>query len=204
VPRDHDDDDGTNEVDDEVVAMGDPTVLVNAAGCVKRGGLARTAVEEVQEMVDVNLMATVWACKFMLPGLLRQKQALGREAVLDKKEVNGELDTSRIRSPCIVNVSSLLASHGGAGASVYAASKAAVVCKLNSILASEWTTKINVAFSRALAEEYGRLGIRVNTLLPGFIDTDMIYDGVGKTAIPFVYITYRPNNMMKAGEFYIQ
>jgi len=144
-------------------------------------------VEEVQEMVDVNLMATVWACKFMLPGLLRQKQALGREAVLDKKEVNGELDTWRIRSPCIVNVSSLLASHGGAGASVYAASKAAVV-----------------SFSRALAEEYGRLGIRVNTLLPGFIDTDMIYDGVGKTAIPFIYITYHPNNIMKAGEFYIQ
>jgi 3-oxoacyl-[acyl-carrier protein] reductase len=30
-----------------------------------------------------------------------------------------------------------------------------------------------LGLSRALAVEYGRLGIRVNTILPGFINTDM-------------------------------
>jgi len=44
----------------------------------------------------------------------------------------------------------------------------------------------------------------VNTLVPGFIDTDMIEDGVGKTLIPFIYITHQPSNMIIAREFYIQ
>jgi hypothetical protein len=30
------------------------------------------------------------------------------------------------------------------------------------------------AFSSAIAVEYGRLGVRVNTILPGFIDREMI------------------------------
>ena len=87
---------------------------------------------------------------------------------------------------------------------MYAASKAGIVCKLFRSLVSEYLAKISEAFSRALAEEYGRLGIRVNTLVPGFIDTDMIEDGVGKTEIPFIYITHQSSNKTIAGEFYIQ
>lgn len=190
VPRDENGR-ATAAVSDEdlAVALGDPTVLVNAAGCVRRGGLARTGVEDIQEMVDVNLMATVWACKFMLPGLLRQKRVLERQKAAAEKEVGMESETWRIRSPSIVNISSLLASHGGAGAAVYAASKAGIVCKLFQSLVSECLAKISEAFSRALAEEYGRLGIRVNTLVPGFIDTDMIEDGVGKTDSFYLHYT---------------
>jgi NAD(P)-dependent dehydrogenase (short-subunit alcohol dehydrogenase family) len=36
------------------------------------------------------------------------------------------------------------------------------------------------AFSRALAEEYGKTGIRVNTVVPGMIDSPMAVHDVGK------------------------
>ena len=57
---------------------------------------------------------------------------------------------------CIVNVASLLAVQGGAGSAAYAASKAGVV-----------------GLTRALAAELGPSGIRVNALLPGYVETDM-------------------------------
>ncbi|ETS78671.1 hypothetical protein PFICI_08524 [Pestalotiopsis fici W106-1] len=57
---------------------------------------------------------------------------------------------------CIINVSSLLAIKGGRGASVYAASKAGIV-----------------GLTRSLATEIGQFGIRVNVLLPGYIQTEM-------------------------------
>ncbi|KAI0392742.1 NAD(P)-binding protein [Xylariaceae sp. FL0594] len=60
------------------------------------------------------------------------------------------------KSGCIINVSSLLAERGGRGASVYAAAKAGVV-----------------GLTRSLAWEVGRFGIRVNVILPGYIQTDM-------------------------------
>ena len=56
----------------------------------------------------------------------------------------------------IVNISSVVGSMGNAGQSNYAASKAGVA-----------------GFSRALAKEVGSRNITVNTVAPGFIDTDM-------------------------------
>jgi 3-oxoacyl-[acyl-carrier protein] reductase len=60
------------------------------------------------------------------------------------------------RSGAIVNIASVSGLLGIAGQTNYAASKGALI-----------------AFSRALAAEFGPRGIRVNTVVPGFIETDM-------------------------------
>ncbi|GAB2638626.1 3-oxoacyl-ACP reductase family protein [Nocardia goodfellowii] len=59
----------------------------------------------------------------------------------------------------IVNVSSVMGQRAWLGASGYAASKAAI----NS-------------FTKASALEFARFGIRVNAVLPGFVETEMIAD----------------------------
>src|SRR5438874_5072323 len=56
----------------------------------------------------------------------------------------------------IVNVASIVAATGYSGLSVYSATKASLI-----------------GFTRSLAREVGRLGVTVNAVAPGFVDTDM-------------------------------
>jgi 3-oxoacyl-[acyl-carrier protein] reductase len=56
----------------------------------------------------------------------------------------------------IVNLASIIASTGYSGLSVYGATKASLV-----------------GFTRSLAREVGRMGVNVNAVAPGFIETDM-------------------------------
>jgi 3-oxoacyl-[acyl-carrier protein] reductase len=65
------------------------------------------------------------------------------------------------RSGRIVNVASIIGFTGYSGLSVYAATKASML-----------------GFTRSLAREVGRLGITVNAVAPGFLDTDMTH-GLG-------------------------
>jgi 3-oxoacyl-[acyl-carrier protein] reductase len=56
----------------------------------------------------------------------------------------------------IVNIASIVAFTGYSGLSVYSASKASLI-----------------GFTRSLAREVGKLGITVNAVAPGFVDTEM-------------------------------
>ncbi len=60
------------------------------------------------------------------------------------------------RAGRIVNMASVVAATGFSGLSVYAATKASLI-----------------GFTRSLAREVGQLGITVNAVAPGFIDTEM-------------------------------
>jgi 3-oxoacyl-[acyl-carrier protein] reductase len=59
----------------------------------------------------------------------------------------------------IINVASIVAFTGYSGLSVYAATKASMI-----------------GFTRSLAREVGRMGVNVNAVAPGFLDTDMTRD----------------------------
>ncbi|CAG7658011.1 3-oxoacyl-ACP reductase FabG [Actinacidiphila bryophytorum] len=61
------------------------------------------------------------------------------------------------RRGAIVTLSSVAGLHGNAGQTNYAASKAGIV-----------------GFTKSLAREVGRYGIRANTVAPGFVETDPV------------------------------
>ena len=60
------------------------------------------------------------------------------------------------RAGRIINIASVVASTGYSGLSVYSATKASLI-----------------GFTQSLAREVGQLGITVNAVAPGFLDTDM-------------------------------
>jgi 3-oxoacyl-[acyl-carrier protein] reductase len=76
--------------------------------------------------------------------------------VLTKYVARGMMAAGRGR---IVNIASIVAATGYSGLSVYSASKAALT-----------------GFTRALARELGRVGVTVNAIAPGFIDTELTQD----------------------------
>jgi 3-oxoacyl-[acyl-carrier protein] reductase len=80
--------------------------------------------------------------------------------LLSKYVVRGMMAQGRGR---VINVCSIVASSGFNGLSVYAATKASLI-----------------GFTKSLAREVGKLGITVNAIAPGFIDTDMTR-GFGET-----------------------
>ncbi|KAK6335404.1 hypothetical protein TWF696_002182 [Orbilia brochopaga] len=62
----------------------------------------------------------------------------------------------RAREGCIINISSALAATGGRGSAVYAASKSGLD-----------------GFAKSMVKEVSRFNIRINNILPGYIETDM-------------------------------
>jgi 3-oxoacyl-[acyl-carrier protein] reductase len=75
--------------------------------------------------------------------------------LLSKQVVRGML-ADGAKGGRIVNLGSIVGSTGFSGLSVYSATKGAIV-----------------SFSKALAREVGRLGVTVNVVAPGFVDTAM-------------------------------
>jgi 3-oxoacyl-[acyl-carrier protein] reductase len=106
--------------------------LVNNAAMSVDGVLAQTSTHNIEQVVRLNttspMVLTKYAVRFMMA------DGGGR----------------------IVNISSIVASTGYSGLSVYAATKASLI-----------------GFTRSLAREVGRAGVNVNAVAPGFVSTEM-------------------------------
>lgn len=128
------DEDVRNLVDKTVERFGRLDIAVNAAGTEgKPGPATEQTAESYAATFDTNVLGTILSMKHEL----RIMQAQG--------------------SGSIVNISSTFGHEGGAGASIYAASKHAV----------EGLTK-------SVALEVGGYGVRVNAVAPGPIQTGML------------------------------
>ena len=106
--------------------------LVNNAGISTEGLLATMHNSDIEAVIRLNVLSPIVLTKYVV----RHMMADG--------------------AGHIVNISSIIASTGYNGLSVYAASKAAAA-----------------GFTRSLAREVGKLGITVNAIAPGFVDTEL-------------------------------
>jgi NAD(P)-dependent dehydrogenase (short-subunit alcohol dehydrogenase family) len=128
------DDDVRNLIDNTVARFGRLDVAVNNAGTEgKPGPITEQSAESYAATFDTNVLGTLLSLKHELRVMLAQGYG------------------------SIINVSSTYGQHGGAGASVYVASKHAV----------EGLTK-------SAALEGAAAGVRVNVVAPGPIDTGML------------------------------
>jgi 3-oxoacyl-[acyl-carrier protein] reductase len=106
--------------------------LVNNAGLGTAGVLGTMRDREIERLVRLNTLSPLILTK-----------SVARSMMIER---NGR----------IVNISSIVASTGYTGLSVYSATKASLL-----------------GFTRSLARELGQLGITVNAVAPGFIATAM-------------------------------
>jgi 3-oxoacyl-[acyl-carrier protein] reductase len=106
--------------------------LVNNAGIGTEGLLATMHNSEIEALVRLNITSPIVLTKYVARHMMAD--GAGR----------------------IINMSSIIATTGYNGLSVYGASKAAAS-----------------GFTRSLAREVGKLGITVNAIAPGFVDTEL-------------------------------
>jgi 3-oxoacyl-[acyl-carrier protein] reductase len=109
--------------------------LINNAGLGTSGVLSNMRDQDIQRVIQLNTLSPILLSKYVVRSMMAQRE--GR----------------------IINISSIVASTGYSGLSVYSATKASLV-----------------GFTRSLAREVGELGITVNALAPGFLNTDMTHD----------------------------
>ena len=107
-------------------------LLVNNAGVLQEGRIGMIAIEQMRTVWDVNVLSMMALTQYAV-------------RIMDAT-----------RSPSVVNLASIAATHGMVAVSAYAASKGAVV-----------------GYTKSSAKELAPKGIRVNAIAPGFIDTDM-------------------------------
>ncbi|KKT29394.1 MAG: hypothetical protein UW15_C0012G0010 [Parcubacteria group bacterium GW2011_GWC1_44_10] len=109
-------------------------VLINNAGIRQDSLIVNTAEKDWDNILNVNLKGTFLCLKEAAKLMLASG---GR----------------------IVNIVSVVGTHGNAGQAAYSASKAVII-----------------GLTKSAAKELGPVGITVNAIAPGLIDTDMVAD----------------------------
>ena len=109
--------------------------LVNNAGSGHAAVLANMPDEGIERLIRLNTLSPIVLTKHVAKSMMLERA--GR----------------------VINMSSIVASTGYSGLSVYSASKASLL-----------------GFTRSLARELGTLGITVNAIAPGFVATEMTED----------------------------
>lgn len=111
---------------------GAPYALINNAAGAIDGILPNLADRNIRASIGLDLVSPVLLTKYLVRPMISRR--VGR----------------------VVNVSSIVASTGFTGLSVYGATKAGLV-----------------GFTRSLARDVGSRGVTVNAVAPGFLDTSM-------------------------------
>ncbi len=124
------------------------TLLVNCAGITRDNWVSRMELDEWDDVLDVNLKGTYLTCRQFLD----QERA---DDLFPKLQSSGDAVDS-CYDASIVNIGSIVSELGNLGQVNYAASKGGVL-----------------GLSRALAKEVAIRNVRVNSVVPGFIDTPM-------------------------------
>jgi 3-oxoacyl-[acyl-carrier protein] reductase len=106
--------------------------LINNAGLGTEGILATMPESSIEKLIELNTVAPIILTKYVVRSMMNE--GAGR----------------------IVNISSIMASTGYSGLSVYGATKASMI-----------------GFTKSLAREVGGLGITVNAVAPGFLETEL-------------------------------
>jgi len=105
-------------------------ILINAAAVTITETLPNLTDEEILQMLFANNYALAKTCQAVIPGMLVKRSGL------------------------IINISSIVATRGNRGQSVYAGTKGFIE-----------------SFTRSIAAEYGKKGIRANCVAPGPIES---------------------------------
>ncbi len=146
------------------------TAALGAAGIEGRG-----LVMDVTKQDSIDAVLAEMKADFGMPTILVNNAGITRDNLLMRmkdEEWQQIIDTNlssvfrlsraclrsmtRARKGRIINIASVVGVMGNAGQTNYAAAKAGII-----------------GFTKALARETGARGITVNTVAPGFIDTDM-------------------------------
>lgn len=108
-------------------------ILVNNAGVMKDALIGMISKEQIANTYAVNVFAVVDMIQYAVKFFKRQQ------------------------SGSIVNLASIMGTHGNAGQLLYSSTKGAIV-----------------TLTKSAAKELAPFGIRVNAIAPGAIDTDML------------------------------